>query len=80
MNYESTELIRALELENNGDWDGAHRLVQEIPSRAAARVHAYLHRVEGDQGNAQYWYSRSGERMPACSPDQERQELLDRFS
>jgi hypothetical protein len=23
-------------------------------------VHAYLHRKEGDQGNAAYWYSRAG--------------------
>ena len=26
--------------------------------------HAYLHRKEGDQGNAAYWYSRAGK--PVC--------------
>ena len=26
----------------------------------AAWVHAYLHRVEGDLGNAGYWYRRAG--------------------
>jgi hypothetical protein len=43
-----------------GDWDQAHKLVQDDPSADAAWVHAYLHRVEGDLGNAGYWYRRAG--------------------
>jgi len=43
-----------------GDWDQAHRLVQDDPGADAAWVHAYLHRVEGDLGNAGYWYRRAG--------------------
>jgi hypothetical protein len=27
-------------------------------------VHAHLHRKEGDQGNAVYWYNRAGK--PVC--------------
>jgi hypothetical protein len=42
-----------------GDWDKAHRLVQEDESKEAAWVHAYLHRVEGDLSNAGYWYRRA---------------------
>jgi hypothetical protein len=42
-----------------GDWDAAHRIVQDESSREAAWVHAYLHRVEGDLGNAGYWYRRA---------------------
>lgn len=57
--FHSPELL-ALWLERKGDWDGAHRIVQEILSSSAARVHAYLHRVEGDNGNAAYWYNRAG--------------------
>ncbi len=30
-------------------------------------MHAYLHRKEGDLGNAGYWYSRAGRPMPATS-------------
>ena len=48
-----------------GDWDRAHRLVQDDPSREAAWVHAYLHRVEGDLGNAGYWYRTA--RQPVAS-------------
>ena len=43
-----------------GDWDRAHRIVQDEETSQAAWVHAYLHRVEGDLGNAGYWYRRTG--------------------
>jgi hypothetical protein len=42
-----------------GDWDQAHKIVQDDNSRDAAWVHAYLHRVEGDLGNAGYWYRQA---------------------
>ena len=42
-----------------GGWDAAHRIVQDEPTADAAWVHAYLHRVEGDIGNAGYWYRRA---------------------
>lgn len=51
--------LEALALIEAGDWDGAHRLVQDEPSLEAAWVHAHLHRVEGDHGNARYWYGRA---------------------
>ena len=44
-----------------GDWDKAHKIVQDEPTREAAWVHAYLHRVEGDLGNAGYWYRQAGQ-------------------
>ena len=44
-----------------GDWDKAHKIVQDEPTREAAWVHAYLHRVEGDLGNASYWYRQAGQ-------------------
>ena len=59
--------LEALWRAAKGDWDGAHRLVQDDSSREAAWVHAYLHRVEGDLGNARYWYGRA-DRSPASGP------------
>jgi hypothetical protein len=53
-------LLRALWLDGRGDWDGAHGIAQDDDSREAAWVHAYLHRKEGDEGNAGYWYRRAG--------------------
>ena len=52
--------LEALWWSAKGDWDRAHVLVQDDPSRDAAWVHAYLHRVEGDLGNAGYWYRKAG--------------------
>jgi len=43
-----------------GDWARAHAIVQDDEGVDAAWVHAYLHRVEGDRGNAGYWYRRAG--------------------
>ena len=38
------ELKRALELDRDGDWDSAHRIVQRIESMDSYWIHAYLHR------------------------------------
>jgi hypothetical protein len=48
-----------------GDWDKAHGIVMKDDSRAAAWVHAYLHRVEGDLPNAGYWYRTAGKSIAA---------------
>ena len=52
-------------------WDAAHALVQDAPGADAAWVHAWLHRVEGDEGNAGYWYRRSGRPAGRGSLDDE---------
>jgi len=57
--------LQALWWAAKGDWNRAHVFVQDDPSREAAWVHAYLHRVEGDLGNAGYWYRTAG--RPAAS-------------
>jgi hypothetical protein len=49
-----------------GEWDRAHDEVQP-DSRECAWVHAALHRDEGDDDNAGYWYERAG-RRPATGP------------
>ena len=41
------------------NWDMAHSIVQDINTRTASWIHAYLHRVEGDIDNAHYWYNRA---------------------
>lgn len=55
--------VAALWWARKGDWHKAHHLVMDETSREAAWVHAYLHRVEGDIGNAHYWY-----RQARCHP------------
>ena len=55
-----TPLLHSMWLEARGDWEGAHQIAQDDDSRDAAWVHAYLHRKEGDVGNAAYWYGCAG--------------------
>ncbi len=43
-----------------GAWDEAHHIVQDDGGKEAAWVHAHLHRIEGDEANAGYWYGRAG--------------------
>jgi hypothetical protein len=62
---ETPALIRALWHDATGDWEGAHRVAQDVDTADGAWVHAYLHRKEGDIGNAGYWYRRAGK--PAAS-------------
>jgi hypothetical protein len=59
--------LRALWQDAHGDWDGAHQSAQEGGSADGAWVHAYLHRKEGDDGNAGYWYRRAGH-APGTGP------------
>ena len=47
-----------------GDWMRAHESAQQDEGAEGSWVHAYLHRKEGDQSNAAYWYSRAGK--PVC--------------
>jgi hypothetical protein len=51
--------VAALWWAAKGGWDRAHKLVQDETTADAAWVHGYLHRVEGDLGNAGYWYRRA---------------------
>jgi hypothetical protein len=62
---DTAPLVRALWHDATGDWDQAHRVAQDIETPDGAWVHAYLHRKEGDVGNAGYWYRRAG--RPAAS-------------
>lgn len=61
------------------DWDTAHRLVQGDGGSESAWVHAYLHRVEGDNSNAAYWYRRAGRDPSTASLDQEWAEIAARL-
>ena len=52
--------LAALWWDAKGDWSRAHGLVDELETKEAMAVHAYLHRKEGSTSNAAYWYERCG--------------------
>ena len=59
--------LLALWHDGRGDWDAAHRVAQDIDDANGAWIHAYLHRKEGDAGNAAYWYRRAGKPVATVS-------------
>jgi len=54
----------------------AHSIVQDINTQTASWIHAYLHRVEGDLGNANYWYNRAGEKSSTESLEVELNKII----
>ena len=74
MNAPKSELLRAMEFALAGRWDAAHEVVQKYEDDATAGwIHAVLHKLEGDLGNARYWYRRA-DRMDHVA-DEARAEL-----
>ena len=66
-----TAPLRALWQDANGDWTEAHRIAQSTDGTDGAWVHAYLHRKEGDLGNAAYWYNCAGRKQSKAALDEE---------
>jgi len=58
-----------------GDWHRAHGVAQSDGSSDGSWVHAYLHRVEGDLGNAGYWYRRAGKPASTAPLEDEWREI-----
>jgi hypothetical protein len=63
--------LQGLWYDAKGDWATAHQKAQDQEDRDGSWVHAYLHRKEGDQANAAYWYRRAGEPVATESLDTE---------
>jgi hypothetical protein len=68
-----TELATACDRARAGDWEAAHAIVQRAEDDPlSCWIHAVLHRIEGDEGNARYWYRRAGRDLTAYpDPDTE---------
>ena len=71
-----SNLLKAMWLVANKRWNEAHVIAQEENSLDGSWVHAYLHREEGDIGNASYWYARAGREVPDVTLDREWDEIV----
>lgn len=69
-------VLEAMWWDGKGDWDRSHDIAQEVHSAEGSWVHAYLHRKEGDRGNAAYWYARAGKSMPGVGLDAEWEQMV----
>ena len=68
--------LQSLWWEGKGNWEHSHNIAQDIPDRYGAWIHAYLHRKEGDDWNANYWYRRADRTMPKSSLEAEWESLV----
>ncbi len=58
------ELLEAIEMVEDQNLEDAHRIVQHYECAEACWFHGYLHRLEGDNWNANYWYEKAGMTVP----------------
>jgi hypothetical protein len=77
---ELNSLLLALWYDAKGDWEKSHYIVQDMETKEAALIHAYLHRKEGDNRNADYWYHRAGMKRVNNSIKDEWDSLVARFT
>ena len=47
-----------------GEWEKAHAIIQKDDSALGAWAHGIVHLLEGDLGNARYWYRRAHRLFP----------------
>jgi hypothetical protein len=47
-----------------GDWQKAHAIVQNDNTELGCWAHGIVHMLEGDLGNARYWFRRAGRPFP----------------
>ena len=71
-----SESLQTMWYARKGDWDKAHNIAQSISSELGSWIHAYLHRVEGDLSNADYWYKRAGKPQFQGSTEAEADEII----
>jgi hypothetical protein len=71
--------LAALWHERRGDWDRAHEIAQDIAGPDGSWGHAYLHRREGDQSNAAYWYRQAGRPVARGNLDEEWRAIVEAF-
>ncbi len=70
------DYIKILNLAKDGEWDEAHQLIQQHSDQWSCLIHGYLHRVEGDLSNAQYWYDRAQSSLPDNTLEEELERLF----
>ncbi len=71
------KLLGAVQTALGGDWQAAHLVAQDHEGEPLANwLHAVVHRMEGDLGNASYWYGRCGRALrPQVSTEAELKEI-----
>lgn len=74
-------ILNALIATKNGHWNQAHNVAQSKEGHPDYdRLHALLHRIEGDEWNAKYWYKRCNLEFPKISIEEEIEDLIVQYA
>ncbi|MEP5915020.1 MAG: hypothetical protein ABJ277_16210 [Flavobacteriaceae bacterium] len=69
--------LQALWWAAKGDWEASHTIAQDLHTPMGSWIHAYLHRVEGDDWNAGYWYRKAGKPFSKWDLEVELEKLIE---
>ena len=69
--------LKALWFDAQGNWKASHDIAQDMHNNLGSWIHAYLHRKEGDEFNAGYWYRRANRSVPTITLDEELKQMVE---
>ncbi len=69
--------LKALWFDAQGNWNASHDIAQDMHNDLGSWIHAYLHRKEGDEFNAGYWYRRANRPVPTITLDEELKQMVE---
>ncbi len=72
------DALKALWYDAQGNWEASHDIAQDMHNTMGSWIHAYLHRKEGDEFNAGYWYRRAQKPFPKVDLETELKNLVER--
>jgi len=72
-----SEGLKAVWFDAIGDWEASHDIAQEMHNDLGSWIHAYLHRKEGDEWNAGYWYKKANKPFPKISFEDELESIVE---
>lgn len=74
---EFTDLEKTLWFAKKNNWEEAHRICVAYENEPKFdRIHAFLHRQEGDKFNAKWWYNKLKINIPTVSLEEELEEII----
>lgn len=70
------EALKSLWYDAKGNWVASHDIAQDMHNAMGSWIHAYLHRKEGDDFNAGYWYRQAGKTFPNSTLEEEHRKMV----
>jgi len=69
--------LKIIDLASEGNWEEAHHLIEQSSDKLSCLVHAYVHRIENNNADANYWYGRAGVEIPVNTLEEEKKRLYE---